>query len=228
MPSPPCRNCGSTSTATFCAECGQHQSDAIVPLGTWLSDLAHGFLNFEYRLPRTVWSLLLDPGLLTNEYAAGRRASQTGPLRVYIVTSAAIIALMIAMGSFARVEGGAAIQAIFPLVNLISPILIGVLMQAVFPRELFALNLLFGTHFATVVVIVGVPIIFVPAQFEPLALAGMTGVLVGHLGVAIRRVYDCGKLRAFSSALAVYVLYWAIVQATIFVLIRAMTSDPST
>lgn len=218
-----CPNCGSAVTAAFCASCGQRQTQSIVPLGDWFGDLVEGLFGADAVLPRTLATLLLRPGELTRRYAEGRRASQSSPLRVYIVVSAAVIGLMTtfnAFSSFGELDPG--VLAVFPLVNLLSPLFLGSLLKIAFPRRLTMLHLVFGTHFATIMVIVTTPTIFVD---DPLMLAALLGLLslllMAHLAAALRRVYGCGWLRAAASAVGVYVALTLLVQLVMTGLLRA-------
>lgn len=221
---PSCPNCGGTTTAAFCADCGQRQTPAIVPLREWLGDLVEGLLGADAVLPRTLATLLVRPGVLTRRYADGQRASQSSPLRLYIVVSAAVIALMSSFDAFSGyADVDASVQAVFPLVNLLSPLFLGVLLKIAFPRRLLLLHLVFATHFATVMVIVTTPTIF-PAD------PGITGtlfvalslVLMVHLAAAMRHVYGCGWLRAVPSAVAAYVGLTFVVQLVMAGVVTAL------
>ncbi|MEE4298687.1 MAG: DUF3667 domain-containing protein [Pseudomonadales bacterium] len=213
-------------TAAYCANCGQRQTPSIVPVGDWFGDLVEGLFGADAVLPRTLATLLLRPGELTRRYAEGRRASQSGPLRVYIVVSAAVIGLMTtfnAFSSFGDLDPG--VLTVFPLVNLLSPLFLGGLLKIAFPRRLTMLHLVFGTHFATIMVIVTTPTIFLD---DPLMLTASLGVLslllMAHLAAAMRHVYGCGWLRAGTSAVGVYVVLTLFLQLALGGLLRAFSA----
>lgn len=83
----PCPNCGSLQTAAFCAACGQDQRDPIRQLPHWLHAYLGDSFTFDSRLFRSLGPLLLQPGLLTREFIAGRRQSYIPPLRAYLFIS---------------------------------------------------------------------------------------------------------------------------------------------
>ncbi|MGZ3425000.1 MAG: DUF3667 domain-containing protein [Polyangia bacterium] len=86
-PSPHCLNCGQAVGARFCSECGQENTDYHVSLGRLVGDLFEELFQLESRLWRSLWTLFRRPGLLTQEYNAGRRVSYTTPLRLYLIAS---------------------------------------------------------------------------------------------------------------------------------------------
>jgi hypothetical protein len=88
-----CLNCGAVLSGSYCAACGQ-RSDVHVPS---MDEVAHDFVHSVLHLDSTVWrtlrSLVLKPGELTNAFIAGRRASYLPPFRLYLVMSIAFFAL---------------------------------------------------------------------------------------------------------------------------------------
>jgi hypothetical protein len=80
-----CANCGTILTGRFCAHCGQRAETRLVSVRRLLQEVAADELSLESRLPRTLAALLLRPGRLTAEYAAGRIARYVAPTRLYIV-----------------------------------------------------------------------------------------------------------------------------------------------
>lgn len=88
----PCRNCGATLVGRWCHACGQ---DALDPFGAarlLLAEWADAVWGWDSRLTRTLRLLLTEPGALIAEQVAGRRARFVGPLRLYLVVSAAFFA----------------------------------------------------------------------------------------------------------------------------------------
>lgn len=79
-----CRNCGAALVGRFCPGCGQDSTLALRPWRELLAEWSDAVLGLETRTGRTVRALLFEPGRLTLEYAAGRRASWIHPLRVYL------------------------------------------------------------------------------------------------------------------------------------------------
>lgn len=85
----PCPSCGATGTLAFCPQCGEHavhEGDLSLPHLT--HDFLHEFTHLDGKIWRTLRALLLQPGLLTSEYWAGRRGLWIRPLRLFLVISA--------------------------------------------------------------------------------------------------------------------------------------------
>jgi len=82
-----CLNCGTPATGKFCAECGQESKHHTVALRPLLADLLAEVASWDSKLLRTLVPLVVRPGLLTNEYNAGRRAPYLSPLKLYLTIS---------------------------------------------------------------------------------------------------------------------------------------------
>src|SRR5277367_4018444 len=68
-----CKNCEAVLLGRFCANCSQ-AADVHVPTTTELvHDLLEGITHSDSRLWRTLTTLWLKPGKLTEEFVAGRR-----------------------------------------------------------------------------------------------------------------------------------------------------------
>jgi hypothetical protein len=72
----------------YCAECGQRNLDLRVPARMLALDALEDGLSLDSRISRTAPPFLLRPGFLTAEWAAGRRARYSSPLRMYLLSSA--------------------------------------------------------------------------------------------------------------------------------------------
>jgi hypothetical protein len=86
LPPRACLDCGSPLTGKYCTVCGQKDE----PLGRGVADLALEFLHhplIDTKLWRSLVPLLLHPGLLTEEYLAGRRTRYVRPLKLYLTIS---------------------------------------------------------------------------------------------------------------------------------------------
>jgi hypothetical protein len=79
-----CENCGTKLAGPWCHECGQHDFEFHRSFGRVLMELLDAFLNFDSKLFRSTKALLFRPGWLTDQFNAGRRASQMPPLRLYL------------------------------------------------------------------------------------------------------------------------------------------------
>jgi hypothetical protein len=80
-----CRNCGAQLSGPFCHECGQSRDDLHRSLPRLTLEVAASFIDFDSRIWRTVTRLFFAPADLTRDYLAGERASQTPPLRMFLV-----------------------------------------------------------------------------------------------------------------------------------------------
>lgn len=84
-----CLNCGHHVALRFCPHCGQeHKEAADMALRPLLSELAAEWVSWDSKMLRTLGALLFQPGRLSAEYNAGRRARYLSPLRLYLVVSA--------------------------------------------------------------------------------------------------------------------------------------------
>lgn len=82
-----CGNCGSPLTGPYCAQCGQHVHDSARSVSALFHDAWHIATHVDDRLWKTLYALLLKPGVLTKEYFAEHRARYLPPVRVYLVLS---------------------------------------------------------------------------------------------------------------------------------------------
>lgn len=88
-----CANCGTVLSARYCGECGQDSTLALRPWRDLLAEWSDAVIGVETRTGRTLRALLLEPGRLTEEFAAGRRAAWIHPLRLYLGVSAVALAV---------------------------------------------------------------------------------------------------------------------------------------
>jgi len=79
-----CSNCGAVLTGRWCHACGQDARLALRPWRELIAEWSDSVLGWETRTGRTLRTLCLEPGRLTADYAAGRRASWLHPLRLYL------------------------------------------------------------------------------------------------------------------------------------------------
>jgi hypothetical protein len=79
-----CENCGSALLGEYCYACGQPVKGLVRHFSTIAGDFADTVLNWDARLPRTLWPLFVKPGWLTREYFAGRRVRYVSPVRLFV------------------------------------------------------------------------------------------------------------------------------------------------
>ena len=87
-----CLNCGATLTGLYCSRCGQKVVDRDLSLGTFVRETTEQLVDWDGKVPATLRTLFLRPGVLTVDFLAGRRARWLSPLRVYLICSVALFA----------------------------------------------------------------------------------------------------------------------------------------
>jgi len=92
----PCANCGALLDGPYCCACGQMAEDFQKSIGVLLREAFEHLSDVDGRLLHTIPTLILRPATLTRDYLAGRRASQTAPLRMFLV----IVVMFFFAGSF--------------------------------------------------------------------------------------------------------------------------------
>lgn len=88
-----CANCGARLAGPWCSQCGQHSHESGRRLRDLLHDAWHSFTHLDGRFGSTLQLLFWQPGALTREYFANRRARQVPPFRLYLVCSLVFFAL---------------------------------------------------------------------------------------------------------------------------------------
>ena len=88
----PCANCGAPLGGEYCGCCGQRAVKINPTLSEFLRETTHELLNWDGKIPQTLKTLFLKPGVLTVDFLAGRRARWLSPLRVYLICSIAFFA----------------------------------------------------------------------------------------------------------------------------------------
>jgi Protein of unknown function (DUF3667) len=106
-----CLNCGAELTGEYCQACGQkkaHRHDLGVRhfFGHLLHEITHLDSN---KIARTLLALLFKPGLLTEEYLAGRKGRHINPIRVYLTISA--LFFLVGWGPLVDSGGGGRVAA---------------------------------------------------------------------------------------------------------------------
>ena len=81
-----CANCGALLADRYCGRCGQ-DSHVSLSLGHFLHELVEGLFHVDSRFWRTLRTLFTRPGLITEQYLAGKRNSYSPPFRSYLVIS---------------------------------------------------------------------------------------------------------------------------------------------
>jgi hypothetical protein len=81
-----CQNCGAVLADRYCSRCGQ-DAHVSLSLGHFLHEAVEGLFHIDSRFWRTLRTLFTRPGLITEQYLAGKRNSYSPPFRSYLVIS---------------------------------------------------------------------------------------------------------------------------------------------
>lgn len=85
-----CLNCGAELNGEYCHRCGQkriHRHEFSV--GHFFGHLLHEITHLDSnKILKTLRDLIIRPGLLAEEYLAGRKGRYINPIRVYLTFSA--------------------------------------------------------------------------------------------------------------------------------------------
>lgn len=106
-----CLNCGTTLTGRYCRECGQRSRLRPLSLGALFKELVEEIFDLDSKAWRSLRPLMLQPGRITNEYLAGRRASYVSPLRLYLTASVLFFIVAAPTGNTPPVPWGDADEA---------------------------------------------------------------------------------------------------------------------
>ena len=84
-----CPNCGYTfeEVNNYCPNCGQENHDLNVPVKHLVAEFFESTLHFDTKVWHTLKYLVLKPGLLTQKFNIGQRASYVAPFRLYVFVS---------------------------------------------------------------------------------------------------------------------------------------------
>jgi len=93
-----CPNCGTPVNGNFCSECGQETDLGARTVAQFFNGLKAQYLNPQGLLWQTLRTLLFSPGALTAAYVAGRRARYLRPLRLYLIASVVVFAMVQVFG----------------------------------------------------------------------------------------------------------------------------------
>lgn len=79
-----CPNCGYTfeEVNNYCPNCGQENHDLNVPVKHLVWEFLEGTLHYDTKFWVTLKYLLFRPGLLTEKFNTGQRASYVPPIRL--------------------------------------------------------------------------------------------------------------------------------------------------
>lgn len=82
-----CLNCGAPLTGKYCAVCGQKDLPRRQGMGDLTANFIASFFGFESKFFRTFKTLIVNPGLIINDYNEGKRERYYHPARMYVFLS---------------------------------------------------------------------------------------------------------------------------------------------
>lgn len=227
-----CRNCDTPLDGIFCPNCGQKDVDLERPIRELVGELLKETLDIDGRAFRTFRTLLMQPGVLTSEYLAGRRRSYTSPLRLYLVISVSFFLLVAWLaGQGVLLDSGqtrdlyAAKQAQFlsddlPRLMFILLPIFALFIKIVFPRRLYFDHIIFSVHLhsaAYVLFALMFPMEQVAGEYWAPLVAQfiLLGLFLGYFVISLRHVYNASWLVASVKSLAVLFGYIVLVSGVI-------------
>lgn len=221
---PQCKNCQSGLEGAYCVRCGQRDIDLERPVWSLVGDILKETFEVDGRSALTLRILFRNPGLLTNEFLAGRRRTYTSPLRLYLAISI-LFFLIAAWGARSGIllEPGqdprldAAIQAGFlsddlpRLMFVLLPVFALLLKIVYFDRWYFD-HLIFALHLhsaAYVILAMMMPLEALPSRhlIPVLIQFALLGYLLVYFVIALRRVYSSGWLTVALKSAVVLLVY---------------------
>jgi uncharacterized protein DUF3667 len=223
-----CRNCSTPLSGDFCPNCGQKHMDLERPMTQLIGEVINESLDIDGRALKTLRTLLLQPGVLTSEFLAGRRRTFTSPLRLYLVISAlffVLIAWLAANGVLLEpdqaIEEDAVKQAqmisnqLPRLIFMLLPVF-AILLKLAFWRRLYFDHLIFSVHLhsaAFVMLAFSLPMERVASEHWAPMLAQILLLIyfVAYFVAAMRHVYRTSWLVASFKSIIIFVTHLVII-----------------
>ena len=100
-----CLNCGSELKGMYCHNCGQEAVNKTPSVMGFVAEYLNNAFIWDSQFFKTFWTLIRRPGQLTNEFLAGKFASQEHPLKLNMFLLFVFISLFIAFGGHERMTG---------------------------------------------------------------------------------------------------------------------------
>ena len=95
-----CRNCGHILDVSdkYCPNCGQANSTKKLVLRDFMDEFLSSIINYDSKLLKTLYTMLVKPGTITRDYINGKRVSYTNPFR-FLLSLAFLYLLMVSYDS---------------------------------------------------------------------------------------------------------------------------------
>ncbi len=94
-----CENCHEKLAGPYCHRCGQHDFEFHRSFWHVFLEALENLFHFEGKFFRNIVTLLFQPGRLSADFNAGKRASQMPPFRLYVFVSFVFFLLVFLDGS---------------------------------------------------------------------------------------------------------------------------------
>ncbi len=219
-----CQNCGTTLSDVYCPKCGQRNVRLDRPVFELLKEVARETFDVDGRAARTVRALFGQPGLITQEFLAGRRRRYTPPFRLYLVISVLFflvvgwvtergILLEPSLQPYDSLEHQARFVSndLPKLMVLLLPVFALLLKLAFYQRNYFD-HLIHALHLhcaAYVLLAFLFPLERLADTSWPLLVAQvfLMGWLATHCALSFRRVYAAGWFATAVRAVGLLVIY---------------------
>lgn len=82
-----CTNCGTDLRGLFCSHCGQAAKSRRGPILQVTKEFADDIFSIDSKVIKSLSVLLVKPGVLSQQFLNGKRASVLPPVRLYLVMS---------------------------------------------------------------------------------------------------------------------------------------------
>jgi len=89
-----CGNCETVFKGNYCPQCGQSKKELDRPLSFVMYDFMGTVFAFDNRFFRTMFTILVKPGRLSQDFLDGKRARYMPPFKFYIFVSFIFFLLM--------------------------------------------------------------------------------------------------------------------------------------
>ncbi len=91
-----CLNCGHLLDISdkYCPNCSQANSNKKLVLKDFFDEFFSNLINYDSKLLKTLYSLLIKPGTITKDYIKGKRVAYTNPFR-FLLSLAFLYFLMV-------------------------------------------------------------------------------------------------------------------------------------
>ena len=103
-PTKQCLNCGTELNGKYCHNCGQHITDHAMTVKRLILSYLDNTYLWDPQQFKTIWRLISRPGLLTNEYIAGKFVSQVQPLKLNMFLLVVFLTIFVFFGSDKKIN----------------------------------------------------------------------------------------------------------------------------